>query len=1139
MAVTVIFGKGGSGKTTAVFSQIRAWTAGGGKAILIVPDQATYLMERRFAASCDGRGFMETEITGFARLAYHVFQERGKDHQSLSSLGQKIVLQRLLHHLSPQCTILQTAARQPNFVTTMSRFLAECRSFRISPDDLRETADNLPEGTLSRKLHDISLVYDGYMDFLNDHFGSADDVMTLLIDEIPHYSFARGARIWVDGFQWFTPQQLAVLQAVEPVADSIIITLTMDPKQARHQRRETALFHRSYVVYEELRQAFPHMEVTSVDAVHDRPLLSFTDPFFQAIPRDVDSPAEGLTISECSSLDVEVDAVARRIIRLCQQEGLRYRDVLLLARSSDTYYPIAERILERYGIPLFGDYRRPMTSHPIVAVIDALLDVFHSRWAYEPLFRLLKSDLFPISRRDADTLENYCLAFGIQGYHWLKDVDWTYGRNAFLDEQHGIDEKEQAQLDHINDVRKAVRTILWPFWETAQKDHSLKDWCTALYHWLVSLGVPDRLRQWQQDDEEAGRVEEAKEHEQVWKRIVGFLDEIVRLCGDDVVSLDEFSQTVQDGLEELKFSLIPPTLDHVTLTSIDRGYSMRAKVVFICGLNDGVFPQRSGEDGLLNDDERKRLRSKGLQLGPSRRTLSFQERFFFYLAATRAESQIYLSYCLADGDGGALEPSTWIRQLLDKGYVDAIQVEKGQIDEGCEPDYVLTLPASLQYIPEKLRPAAAGEYTDDLWWGLYDWAWHHGYRQQAVQAVQGMFHRNAAKPLPRPLSWQIFAPSGKLRGSVTKFERYRSCPFAYFSEYGLGLEERPLYRFAAPDLGMLVHGALKILGDKLMKEQEEWKDLPDDEIASLCRQATDELAPYIQHDILMSNAYFQQIKERLIETLSRTVRHLCRFSKASDFHMEALEMSFGRAGSSWQALNFTLKSGLEVVVSGQIDRMDTLRIGDTKYIVVMDYKSGNKRLDITKVLNGLELQLLTYMLVAMLNVGGDAQPAAVLYCYVRNDKSNLNHLAGDDEKEKEYNKNSKMTGFFMDDASVMKLLDKSMTGYSDFVNLQLINKGMALGHRSHNVYDETAWSQLLDGVRQNLYDIATDMDEGQIPVRPVLVGQESPCRYCVYHAICRFDPQLPGNAYEIIRKEDADAIIAKANGKGGNDHGLD
>ena len=74
MAVTILMGKAGSGKSSQCFKELQDWEAGGGKAMLLVPDQATYGAERRLAEHAKGRGFVGTQVVGFSRLAYNVFQ---------------------------------------------------------------------------------------------------------------------------------------------------------------------------------------------------------------------------------------------------------------------------------------------------------------------------------------------------------------------------------------------------------------------------------------------------------------------------------------------------------------------------------------------------------------------------------------------------------------------------------------------------------------------------------------------------------------------------------------------------------------------------------------------------------------------------------------------------------------------------------------------------------------------------------------------------------------------------------------------------------------------------------------------------------------------------------------------------------
>ena len=190
----------------------------------------------------------------------------------------------------------------------------------------------------------------------------------------------------------------------------------------------------------------------------------------------------------------------------------------------------------------------------------------------------------------------------------------------------------------------------------------------------------------------------------------------------------------------------------------------------------------------------------------------------------------------------------------------------------------------------------------------------------------------------------------------------------------------------------------------------------------------------------------------------------------------------------------------------------------------------------SQVFVGLELQLLTYMYVALLNMGEDAVPAAILYCYVRNDKTSLDHVADEEEKKTLYDKKSRLSGYYLDDSQVMTALDTSMEGYSEFLNLRLKKDG-TLSNVSHTMYDEAGWQKLLTLAVARIREIAGRIDSGDIAVRPILLGQASPCRYCPYHAVCRFDAQLPDNGYDVvtIRKED---LLEKLD-EGGSEHGLD
>lgn len=115
--------------------------------------------------------------------------------------------------------------------------------------------------------------------------------------------------------------------------------------------------------------------------------------------------------------------------------------------------------------------------------------------------------------------------------------------------------------------------------------------------------------------------------------------------------------------------MIPPTLDHVTVTSMDRGYAAEAKVVFIPGALEGSFPKKIDDSGFFTETEKQvLLKSARINLGNNLMELVQEEQFYTYLALTRASDALYLSYPAAATDGSAAEPSFLLERLKALGY---------------------------------------------------------------------------------------------------------------------------------------------------------------------------------------------------------------------------------------------------------------------------------------------------------------------------------------------------------------------------------------------------------------------------------------------------------------------------------------
>lgn len=79
--------------------------------------------------------------------------------------------------------------------------------------------------------------------------------------------------------------------------------------------------------------------------------------------------------------------------------------------------------------------------------------------------------------------------------------------------------------------------------------------------------------------------------------------------------------------------------------------------------------------------------------------------------------------------------------------------------------------------------------------------------------------------------------------------------------------------------------------------------------------------------------------------------------------------------------------------------------------------------------------------------------------------------------------------------------------------------------------------QISEFVRDKMIDIGEHIIHGQIEMNPEKGEINSPCNFCDYKSICRFEPGLGGNAYRIssgLEKQEAkDIILKKEEGRGG------
>jgi len=1150
MKLNFILGQAGYGKTWQCFQEIveRLVESPDGRPLLfIVPEQATYEVEQALAAACPGQGFMRAHVLGFRRLAHRVLNETGgAARPHISELGKRMVFSRLLMENKSNFKLLSRAAAEKSFAATVAGLVKEFKTYGVGPELLATITSEQEcqkNQALTAKMQDLALLYQGFEDFLVGRYIDPEDYLNLLAEKIPEASLLQQAEVWVDGFTFFTPQEYAVLTAMLTTAQAVTVTLCLDQPDNELHSREEALFHRQWETYHKLKKLAAELqaEVEQQELLRPqrfvRPTLAVIEQQFFGGRKRVKpaAPDNSFLLAEAANRRTEAEAIAREMIRLSREEGLRWRDMAILIRDMDSYAELMATVLTDYDIPYFSDNNRPAVHHPLAELVRSSLDVVLERWSYEPVFRCLKTDLFPVSRDQVDLLENYCLEFGIRGSRWTNPEDWAFRRRYSLAEDEWIgaepDDAEQEYLAQINTIRKDSTAALVLLAEKVTPAIKLGlvpvALVQALYEFLQSLQVADTLAAWAVAAETAGDIEQAREHQQMWPKLIELLDQIVDTFADQPLTLEEFAAIVSEGLEGTTLSLIPPGLDYVTIAALERTRRLQIKAAFVPGVSDGVLPRRRRDEGLLNDGERALLRELGLELGSGAVSDVFAEQFLVYTALTRASQHLWVSYPLADAEGKALAPSAIIRRLKEiTGVLPvALPVEP---PAGREAEYLARPQRALAALTGALRLYRESGNISPAWWDVYNWALTQGqWREPLRVSLAGLFHHNQLEPLQPDLPGRLYMRNGVLRGSVTRFEAFRACPFKHFSQYGLKLKERAVYQLAAPDLGQFLHAVLKAFGDRLAARSQSWGGLTGNQISELCGDIVTQLAPKLQNEILLSSKQHEHLVTRLTRRAVRAVSRLAAWAEVSQFRPVAFEQAFGRGMAALPPLTLALPEAA-VEVAGQIDRLDMGEYDNQNYVLVIDYKSGGAWLSLTEVYYGLKLQLLTYLLVAVSAQRGSKAclPAGVLYYFLKNPVISGSTLKTAEQIEKDINSRLKMPGWLLADTDIAGLLDETLNGWSEFFKIALGKNGFYESCMDKLKTGEE-FKLLLTHVEQELLAIAAAILGGETVIRPYRLEKSTPCGYCAFRPVCQFDGNLPENDYLALPKLADETIMDK------------
>lgn len=1097
----ILTGRAASGKTARILAELAEDCKGTGRQMLIVPELFSHEYERRLARATNNRGARTAEVLSFTRLAVRVFAEAGGlAETTLTPAGRLLTLREAIRRVQSELKQCAGALDEPELLREILSIVDELKTCRVSPDELFRASDegkaDSPE--LSEKLRELAAIYTVYDRLCEQTLPDPRDRLTLLAERLPESGLLRDTRVYIDCFASFTPQEMEVIRVMVESGVDLTVSVLCDRAEedvfvsgCKTVRRLRRMARRRDVPCEIVDCGGSKIEKPADLAALEREAL---------LPARESRPSDGKSVQifEADSPFEECEHAAAFIRRTVREEGARWRDFAVAARSMDGYAAPLQMAMARYDIPIFLAEKADLLAKPALALVTGALAACAEFWRYEELFGCLKTGLCGLSPDEVDRLENYVLTWRVRGGAWERD--WT-GHPAGYGAP--FDEDAKAELESLNRLR--ARAIA-PFaaLRGALKQAETAGGCVkALYAFLEELGVPRALEERAERHEEAGRLQLAEEYRQLWEILLSALEQFYWTAGDRPMQGGEFARLLPLVLGEYDVGTIPVSLDRVSCGEIDRvctGASV--PYLILLGANDGLLPKTPPSRGLLSDADRETLDGLGVELAASGAERLLMEQETLYHALSCPRSRLLISYAAHDAAGKEARPSYLIRtvrRLLDGvpflvgreyALADRLEAERPAVELAAAYFCGSREPAVL---------AAYQKYRDD---------------GRLLAARQGRLERG---PLTDPRTVDgLYGRSVNLTAS--RVDRFYSCRFAFFMEYGLRAKPRREARFAAPETGTFIHYVLENCLKQLGEQKGGAAAADAKTVRATLRRVVQQYIDEELGGLEDKNARFRSLFNRLAASMATILDSVLEEMRNSDFAPIDYELDFSRSGDLPPVT--AKEDGTAVTLSGKVDRVDGYIRNGRLYVRIMDYKSGKKSFSLSDIWYGLNMQLIIY-LHALREKGLDRYrkrleeslneivPAGVLYVPARDELPDTRRSVTEEELDQIRAKELRRSGLLSDDMDVLEAMERGLTGQAKFIPVTLKapkkgEDGPTIGSRS-SVAGLEKFGRLARYTQKKLLEMGRELRRGSCAADPYRQGQKDYCEWCDFRAACRFD----------------------------------
>ncbi|MDD3397499.1 MAG: PD-(D/E)XK nuclease family protein [Clostridia bacterium] len=1088
--------------------------------VIIIPDRFSLLMEKQIFNVLNISSTINISVMGISRFANSVFNKLNFEYEYVSKQESLLLIRKAIMNKQGKLTSFKNKI-SAGLCEEIFNTITQLKANEVKFGDIEKIKDFLNPSELN-KLSDIALIFEEYERLLGEKLDSTK-ILTYLENAISKMDYADHNFFFLN-FEALTKQGYSVLKALAKAGKSLIVGALQPDFQ-----NNAFIFEND--IYEKIKQLSVGeniaLKIIQASCTLQKPnMLIHKNLYSLKVDKknfSDDLAKDFIRIFEANDINEEVLELTRRINFLVKNEKVEYKNIAVACGNLEVYADYIENEFEKLGFSFYIDTGKKIAETQTVRYLILILNLINKNFPLNLIENFINSEFTEISPEQKNLLIDYILKFDIHSdnlFQKFSDISIEKLKNEIFN-----------NFIMLNSQKNNCKTG--------------QDFVELINLIIKTFSIFEKNNKLFEKFKQNNLIKEEKLYIQLPEKSTQILESLEKIMGFEKLNFDEFLELFESGLKEIELSTVPVSVNSIFVGDATTSFFEETLYLFVLGANEGVLPRNLNDTGILSDEIISDI-SQVADISPTVKMINRRNRFKVFNLLLQPVKKIFISYCLTAKSREKLLPS---------GFVLSLQKI---FSENNEPLPVIRNSDYLKFFE------TTSENEKDL---CEHFAYYCVNEQNAMHEILKLnsdlnkFNKNVLSSMYECLKNNIknyddltcfkieqeeaLKLNFKNRTtSVSKIEKYYSCPFKYFSADALKLRERDKPEIMPADSGKFLHkvaeeflkpendfvNLIKNFNEKEIQKESEASLKQNIEIDSNnqselkqgnklnyikenCRVILLEIVKKIIRNIKKDEKFYKfnlKLNKNATLILGNESLRLCEFlyysQTVSKFRPAFSEIYFG--GKRFPA--YELKAGEETFyLTGIVDRVD---VYDDMFIII-DYKSGSDSAGgYPEVFYGDKIQIFAYLeiLEKLLN----KKACGAFYFPIKNEY----------KEEKDKNKEYILKGKAVHNTKFLSAMDTSVNSENPLskifsCKLNVSKKILETGEKEYSkAY--TVPENVLDNMKE--YTICmiekalTEILSGDISPSP----KQGACQFCKFASLCHYDKKqgFRSNIYEINKQ---------------------